>query len=945
MAEPQARTDRRGVLRLSRMPRSPSGVPLSLTQQRLWLLDQLLDGTVAYNNVFAIRLRGPMNVDAMTAALTMISQRHEALRTSFPSVDGEARQCVGPPGPLKMRHEDVGGFPEPERARRASQILAQEQLRPYDLARGPLARYLLVRLGAADHILAVCMHHIICDAGSFAVISRELARFYPALAAGRHADAEPLALQYADYALWQQAVAASGRWDSQLRFWRERLSGAPRMLSLPADRPRPIRLKEGDRQAATYQFSLDPVLTGQMLRLCHDASATPFMALIAVFGLLLCRYQPQQRRDVVIGVPFDGRFDRRLGDLIGMFINTLAVRVRCPSDSSFRKLLACVRDSLLEAYCNADVPFDWVVREVAPGRDLTQNPLFRVMFQVQHADGGCIRIGDLDGTWFMPAAQPAKFDITFSAVLSGRELDCEMTYSTALFDRQTITLLADQYQELLASVAADPDRKVGMLLPHDETTATDDKPTAESTGSSRQSIHQSRPPSTELEALLCGIFADTLGRAEIGPDGDFFDMGGHSLLAIKLMRRVNAATGLKIPTSALFRRPTVSGLVDLVSGQGDRARSEASADMAFVADVVLDPAITAAAAGARRGGEQGHVLLTGSTGLLGSHVLADTLRRSDATVWCLVRAAGEDQGLARIQASLAYHRLWDEGWRSRIVPVCGDLAQPLLGLTGEMFDRLATRIDVIYHVGAQVNLMDSYDRVRAVNVLGVQEILRLACQRRTKPVHYVSTISTVVGGPADPEVLPEDWSSDPKKLVPNGYLRSKWVAEEILRIAKSRGVPTAIYRPSRLAGDSRSGAMTHSDAFWHYVRACVELQAMPSDVGTAVNLVPVDLAAAAFVHLARTVEPRGQAYSLSNAHDTTLADVLTHLRDSGYAMCDVPYLRWIELLGAEAERQAGAVSRVFPRVWIPGAGPRPAGRRRRRRGRHATRGRQLAPGA
>ncbi len=273
------------------------------------------------------------------------------------------------------------------------------------------------------------------------------------------------------------------------------------------------------------RFGSRRVLTGQMLRLCHDASATPFMALIAVFGLLLCRYQPQQRRDVVIGVPFDGRFDRRLGDLIGMFINTLAVRVRCPSDSSFRKLLACVRDSLLEAYCNADVPFDWVVREVAPGRDLTQNPLFRVMFQVQHADGGCIRIGDLDGTWFMPAAQPAKFDITLSAVLSGRELDCEMTYSTALFDRQTITLLADQYQELLASVAADPDRKVGMLLPHDETTATDDKPTAESTGSSRQSIHQSRPPSTELEALLCGIFADTLGRAEIAVRDQLLGIG------------------------------------------------------------------------------------------------------------------------------------------------------------------------------------------------------------------------------------------------------------------------------------------------------------------------------------------------------------------------------------------------------------------------------------
>lgn len=890
------------------MPRPPSGdVPLSLTQQRLWLVDQILGGSVAYNNVLAIRLPAPIEVPAMTAALTLISQRHEVLRTSFPSENGEPRQRIARPGPLTIRYEDLTALAEGERVRQAGQILAEEQLRPYDLACGPLARYLLVRIDAADHLLAVCMHHIICDAGSFEVICRELGRFYPVLASGRQVDAEPLALQYADYALWQQAMAASGRWDSQLSYWRRELSDAPRLLSLPADRPRPFRLREGRERAARYEFAIGGGLTGQVLRLCRDANATPFMAFFAVFALLLCRYQSGQDRDVVIGVPFDGRFDRRLGELIGMFINSLAVRVRCPLDSSFRKLLIRVRDSLLQAYGNADVPFDWIVRELAPGRDLTHNPLFRVMFQLQHADGGSVRIGEIEGTWFTPAAQPAKFDLTFTGVLADGVLNCEIAYSTALFDEPTIAMLARQYQDLAATVAIDPDRQVGLHLPPDVPARADNEPVRGNVQLS-QSMRPSRAPATALEALLRGIFADTLGRADLGLDSNFFELGGHSLLAIKLMRRVNVETGLKIPAHALFRRPTVAGLADLISGRGGLDKSAATADMAFVLDVALDPAIVPTAARPRVAREQKNILLTGATGLLGRHVLAQTLSCSDATVLCLVRAADEEEGRARIETALAHHRLWDERWRSRVVPVCGDLAKPLLGLAADTFGRLSARADVIYHVGASVNLMDSYDRIRPVNVMGVREVLRLAAHGRTKPVHYVSTVSTVVGGADDPAILPEDWSSDPGKLGPNGYLRSKWVAEQIVRIAQSRGVPTAIYRPSRLAGDSRSGAMTNHDALWHYVRACVELQAMPANAGTPVNLVPVDFAAAAFVHLARRAEPAGQAYSLSSQADTTLAAILAHVRDSGYPMHDVSYLRWVELLGAAAEQRAASAA-------------------------------------
>jgi hypothetical protein len=463
MTERPAVNGRPRAPQLTRSPRPSScDTPLALSQQRLWILDQILGDSVAYNNVFALRLRGPMDTGAMTAALAMISRRHEALRTSFPLVAGEPRQRVAPPGPLQVRFEDLTGDPGGDCLQRARAILAEEQLRPYDLAHGPLARYLLVRLDAADHLLAVCMHHIICDGGSFDVIARELGRFYAALAAGRDAEAEPLALQYADYALWQQAMAESGRWDSQLRFWREQLSGAPSVLSLPTDRP---RSEDHDDRSAAYTFSIDPGMVARALRLCHDVGVTPFMAFFTIFALLLYRYQPKQRRDVVIGVPFAGRFDRRLGDLIGMFINTLAVRVTCDDNSTFRKLLLQVRETLLNAYGNADIPFDWVVRELKPSRDTRHNPLFQVLFQLQHANDEAIRLGDLEGTGFSPSEQPAKFDITLSLGLVHDTLICEITYKAEIFDEPTIVQMAADYQKLVASVTATPDHPVAMFLP------------------------------------------------------------------------------------------------------------------------------------------------------------------------------------------------------------------------------------------------------------------------------------------------------------------------------------------------------------------------------------------------------------------------------------------------------------------------------------------------
>jgi amino acid adenylation domain-containing protein/thioester reductase-like protein len=891
---------RRRIPRLAPVPR-PEVVPLSLTQQRLWLLDQVQGESVAYNNIFALRLRGPLDEDAWAAALTVISDRHEALRTRFPTVDGEPRQVVTPPGPLRVRREDLAGLAPDERENEARRIVAEEQLRPHDLATAPPVRYLLIRIAPDDHISAVAMHHIVCDAGSFDVIRRELGRYYPVLAAGGVVEDEPSALQYADYALWQRDLAASGRLDTQLAYWRRALHDAPATSTIMTGR-RPDRHDGRTETGASHDFSVEPALTDRLQRLSRDATATLFMTLFAAFGLLLSWQRPDRRGDVVVGVPFDGRSDRRLTDLVGMFVNTLAVRVRCAPELTFRALSREVRDTLLESYGNSDVPFDRVVRELAPSRDTRWNPIFQVMFQLQHATGDGDTLDGLDVTTYPPAPQPAKFDLTVNVVLADGRLTGDITYAATSFEEEAIARLAEDYQALLAAVAADPDRPVGTLAPH--TTPAPTVPVSLAPGQPAAPVR--RAPNTALEALLLGIFTEVLGTGAVGVHDSFFDLGGHSLLAIKLMRRVNAETATRTPINAIFRRPSVAELAELLSGRENRATAGALSDLGFVADAQLDPAITAGPVGTPVRTPPRQVLLTGATGLLGAHVLHETLLRSDATVACLVRATDEAAAMARLRDALTHHQLWDEALAWRIVPVCGDLARPLLGLDAAAFERLAEDVDAIYHVGARTNLLDGYDRVRPTNVAGTHEILRLASRRPGTAVHHVSTISTVVGGPADPEVLPADWSADPELLVPNGYLRSKWVAEQLVRLAGERGVPTAVYRPGRLCGDSRTGAMTGNDAFWHYVRACVELRAMPDAGGwldAEVDLVPVDFVAAAFVRLAFTAEPAGQAYNLTNPTTTTLRTVLAHLRRLGYPLREVPHLHWLELLGTAAVRR------------------------------------------
>ncbi|MCX4460730.1 amino acid adenylation domain-containing protein [Streptomyces sp. NBC_01728] len=407
-----------------------------------------------------------------------------------------------------------------------------------------------------------------------------------------------------------------------------------------------------------------------------------------------------------------------------------------------------------------------------------------------------------------------------------------------------------------------------------------------------------RQPRSETEKALCALFAEVLGVPSVGLDDGFFALGGHSLLAVRLMNLVNDRLGTSLPLRTVLIRDTVAALAAALDGE------TATETVRISQDVRLDPEITPGNCGPCQADPHrpGSVLLTGATGFLGAFILREVLDRTDATVYCLVRASDREQGAERLRRIMDGYGLWEQRLADRIVPVAGDLDKPRLGLTEPEFDLLAEQVQVICHNGARVNFSEHYTQLRSANVHAVTEILRLATRHHLKPVHYVSTMSTLIAGPDDPDTLPENWVSDPELLSFSGYAQSKWVAEGIMRLAQERGVPTTVHRPSHICGHSVTGVAGSDDALWHYVRACVELGARPvMETYEASNLVPVDFVAQAFTHLAFNRPADGTAYNLAAPSATLLDDLLDHAQSLGYQMDVLPYASWQQRLSEKAQ--------------------------------------------
>lgn len=462
LLEQRLRAARRSVQQgpAQTIARRPEGepVPLSYAQRRLWFLDQLAPGGAAYNMPDALRLSGPLHIAALEQALAELVRRHEILRTSFAPHGDEAVQQIAPPAPLPLPVSDLSDRPEAEREPAAAALLADEAVRPFDLGAGPLLRARLLRLAADEHILMLTAHHIISDGWSSGTILSELATLYSAFAEGRPAPLGELSLQYGDFAAWQRRHLSGPTLEHQLAYWRTALAGAPTVLSLPLDRPRPpVQTTEGD----LLVFELPGELVERLRALARAEGGTLFMLLLAAYGALLARYSGQD--DLLVGSPVAGRNLPELEPLVGLFVNTLLLRVDLRESPSFRTALRRVREMALGAYAHQDLPFERLVEELRPERDLSHTPLFQVMFTMQNAPRGSLAMAGLEVRPAGFAFQAAKVDCSLSLDEHADGITAALIYNRALFDRATMERLAGHYAQLLAEAAADPDRPLAAL--------------------------------------------------------------------------------------------------------------------------------------------------------------------------------------------------------------------------------------------------------------------------------------------------------------------------------------------------------------------------------------------------------------------------------------------------------------------------------------------------
>ncbi|HEX9936859.1 MAG TPA: amino acid adenylation domain-containing protein [Longimicrobium sp.] len=443
-------------------PIRPAGragpLPLSLAQQRLWFLEQLGGLGSTYHFPMRRRLRGPLDRAALERALAEIVRRHETLRTTFAEVDGEPVQVIAPFVGFALPVDDLSGLGEADREAAVRRRAGEEAARPFDLAAGPLFRAALLRLGAEDHVLLLSMHHIVSDGWSTGVIYRELSALYAAYREGRESPLSELPVQYADYAVWQREQVEGEVLERQLSYWRERLAGAPELLELPADHPRPtVRSYRGE----TVPVELSPELLERLQALGRGEGATLYMTLLGAFQVLLGKYSGSD--DVVVGSPSAGRTRREVEELIGFFVNTLVLRTDLSGDPSFREVLRRAREVTLGAYEHQDVPFERLVAELRPERSRSYTPLFQVMFTLQNAGGD---EGALPGLSVSPveAERPsAKFDLSLALTATPHGLRGGLTCSTDLFERGTVVRMLGHLERVLEHVAADADVRLSQL--------------------------------------------------------------------------------------------------------------------------------------------------------------------------------------------------------------------------------------------------------------------------------------------------------------------------------------------------------------------------------------------------------------------------------------------------------------------------------------------------
>jgi len=536
---------------------------LSFAQQRIWFLHQLEPGS-HYNDHFDLRVRGPLNVKTLERAINEIVRRHDTMRCSFSEVDGAPVQAVAAELVISLPVTDLSDMPRSNREQEAIHLAIEDCNRPFNLERPPLFRAALVRVAPEDHLLILTFDHIIVDGWSHGVFVTELTKLYEAFLAERLSPLPDLPIQYRDFAVWQQHWMKGDAMGGHLQYWKQQLHGAPPLLELPADRPRP---RVQSFRGARLSFTLDKALIHDLTTVGRKESCTLFMVLLGCLQTLLARRSG--REDIVVGSPIANRNRHEVELLIGSFMNSLAFRGDLSGDPTFIELLKRVRKTALDAYAHQDLPLEKLVAEIQPARNLSFSPIFQVMFILQNTPVPTTQAGSLKFSHQDIDAGSSKLDLTLNLEETADGCIGWVEYSTDLFDCATIDQMVRQFKSLLKSVAANSWRRLSELAL--EGIADESNVQIGANGdnvSNPADVHRDdQAPRTRIEKELASIWAGVLSVQNVARNDNLFDLGGHSLLITRIISRIRKSFQIDVPIHAFFETPTVADIAVLVESE------------------------------------------------------------------------------------------------------------------------------------------------------------------------------------------------------------------------------------------------------------------------------------------------------------------------------------------------------------------------------------------
>ncbi len=551
---------------------SPTIYSASLAQQRLWFLQQLQGRSSAYNVHLGLWLRGSLHLTALEASVRALVNRHDSLRTSFRLDRDKLQQVVESESLSNFRITitDVSGAADP--VAEAYQLARREVETPFDLSKPPLFRVRLFRATPLDHVFLCTMHHIITDAWSVKIFARELESLYAAFSKGQSPALPPLPIRYGDFAEWQLEWFHTERVQQQLSYWKNKLEGSPTLLDLPTDAPRPA---EQTFAGAVQSAPISADIIKGIKKAAIHCEATAFMVQLAAFKVLLHRYVKQS--DLVVGIPVAGRNQVETEGLIGFFVNTLVLRDDLSGNPRFADVVAQVRETILGAFSNADVPFEKIVEVLQPERNLGFNPIFQVMFATLQAAVRSHEFGDLTAYPYVVGAETSIFDLSLTLI---EDIDqqwwAQIEYNTNLFSHERIRRMLSDYTSLLESIVAVPDARILALpVPSFPPADLSDFVSIDGPAQGKKNIkgpafanektsgHPHEPIDRE-QKFLVEIWKHVIGISEVGIRDSFFDVGGHSLMAARLVAHIHEITGKQIPVSAIFRAPTIEAFAPLL---------------------------------------------------------------------------------------------------------------------------------------------------------------------------------------------------------------------------------------------------------------------------------------------------------------------------------------------------------------------------------------------